>query len=701
MSQKLDWPTESAFNCYINKRIVYYLGGQEDPEPTFNNFFSELLQSTTLPQNYLFAPLITEINREIEKYTKQKFPITFVDKDKRRLQTPAGTPKQIQLLTWKKQRFDLPANPSYYHIPGSIINIINTATISMTMPLNKIPFQNFGAISPWEITDSEEEESSDQKINKQNLILENLEIKTPVNQTSKNQNNQNSNVINQHLPPVIVINLPPALPNAEQQQQPQLLPQQIQQQSQQQPMAYALIAKIKKFTTNRWNDDRALQSLAVKSQTFQEFKTAFLGYFNNNNSINRLANTFTTIKQGENEAVTTYLECFHRNLCQIQAIQTDYFIHPPMHTSNASSRPSSYTNHAQAVNLVMNGSFELDSKLKQFKNNSCFQNQLCPSSSPNQPWQQEMRVCHNCVPNSELSIQLSTISTDLPANNATANISTTCISTSNLLTTATDNISITTATNNLSDTHSSNTIKSHPKLEIGDSCLPTNLQFIQPAIRITTAEFRNWVYSKPKFPELFKSSKPKQKQSLINILPATVMKDESLVAIFPFKIEKLTETSLFSGAALEEKLIMAMYTDAKINSQFIKLILDSGSAGSIITKQLMNQLADGATKTFIDKINDFLIKINGITVPIKVLVIENMQELQFSQNGQHTQVPATCDHFKILNMPAPLIEFEEEKKKPTWKAYQISWADENHNELLPILFWDNNGKGKQKKIKLT
>ncbi|KAG9296031.1 hypothetical protein G9A89_011883 [Geosiphon pyriformis] len=33
-------------------------------------------------------------------------------------------------------------------------------------------------------------------------------------------------------------------------------------------------------------------------------------------------------QQGENEAVTTYLGCFHRNLHQIQAIQTDYFTAP-------------------------------------------------------------------------------------------------------------------------------------------------------------------------------------------------------------------------------------------------------------------------------------------------------------------------------------------------------------------------------------
>ncbi|KAG9303073.1 hypothetical protein G9A89_000077 [Geosiphon pyriformis] len=44
---------------------------------------------------------------------------------------------------------------------------------------------------------------------------------------------------------------------------------------------------------------------------------------------------------------------------------------------------------------------------------------------------------------------------------------------------------------------------------------------------------------------------------------------------------------------------------------------------------------------------------------------------------------------------APLIDFKEEKPKPTWKAYQVLWTDEEHNELLPILSWDDNGKGKQ------
>ncbi|KAG9299114.1 hypothetical protein G9A89_020427 [Geosiphon pyriformis] len=127
------WPTESAFNYYVNKKIVYYLENQGDLKSVFNNFFSELLQSTILLQNYLFASLIIEINREIEKYTKQKFPIIFTDKGKEKLQTPAGTPKQIQLLTWKKQKVNSPANLSYYHMLRSTINIISTVPMAYVL----------------------------------------------------------------------------------------------------------------------------------------------------------------------------------------------------------------------------------------------------------------------------------------------------------------------------------------------------------------------------------------------------------------------------------------------------------------------------------------------------------------------------------------------------------------------------------------
>ncbi|KAG9298271.1 hypothetical protein G9A89_002759 [Geosiphon pyriformis] len=128
-----------------------------------------------------------------------------------------------------------------------------------------------------------------------------------------------------------------------------------------------------------------------------------------------------------------------------------------------------------------------------------------------------------------------------------------------------------------------------------------------------------------------------QKQPLTsNIPPATISNDKSLAAIFPFKLEETTSILLFSGAALDTKLITAMYTDMKVDGHTIKLILDSRSAGSIITQQLIDQLGcqvdhavstriitvNRATKTLISKINDFSIKINGIIMPIKVLVME-------------------------------------------------------------------------------
>ncbi|KAG9298561.1 hypothetical protein G9A89_018920 [Geosiphon pyriformis] len=122
----------------------------------------------------------------------------------------------------------------------------------------------------------------------------------------------------------------------------------------------------------------------------------------------------------------------------------------------------------------------------------------------------------------------------------------------------------------------------------------------------------------------FDKSTPQTKS---NILPATITEDTTLAAIFPFDINNLNTHSLFSGAAInQDKPIMALYTDVRVGGIDIKLILDSGSAGSIITKQLIDQLnhqvdcattaqiitADGNTKTPIGEIDNFLFEINGI-----------------------------------------------------------------------------------------
>ncbi|KAG9301493.1 hypothetical protein G9A89_008345 [Geosiphon pyriformis] len=144
-------------------------------------------------------------------------------------------------------------------------------------------------------------------------------------------------------------------------------------------------------------------------------------------------------------------------------------------------------------------------------------------------------------------------------------------------------------------------------------------------------------------PEDTQTNKPESNQQPTiltnNISPAIVIEDKLLAVIFPFEIEEPTTTPWFSGVALKKKLITTMYTDAKADGHLIKLILDSGSAGSIITRQLMEQLncqvdhtsstkiitTDRATKTPIGEINNFPFKINGLITLIKVLVMEATQ----------------------------------------------------------------------------
>ncbi|KAG9288480.1 hypothetical protein G9A89_015686 [Geosiphon pyriformis] len=129
---------------------------------------------------------------------------------------------------------------------------------------------------------------------------------------------------------------------------------------------------------------------------------------------------------------------------------------------------------------------------------------------------------------------------------------------------------------------------------------------------------------------------------------------------------------LSNAVANEQKAITAMYTEAEVEGKPICLILNSGSAGSIITYQLIQQLkrnvdrpaqivivtADGMKKTPVGEIDNFLFTLDGITISVKVLVMDapqyqalvgndwlqkananlnwETQELTISYQGQHT-----------------------------------------------------------------
>ncbi|KAG9295315.1 hypothetical protein G9A89_021246 [Geosiphon pyriformis] len=204
-------------------------------------------------------------------------------------------------------------------------------------------------------------------------------------------------------------------------------------------------------------------------------------------------------------------------------------------------------NHAQAVNLVMNRSSELDSKLKQFSEsiNQKLKGYLHLVSHGSQKHVFAITVVNKAI-FELIAILIATndweINTEILI--ATTNLSTASISTSSLSTAATSNLS-TAAFNNLS------------------AAAPNNL--LVSTINPNTAPKLS--YNEIRKPEIQNCSK------------LEISND----AIFPFELKKLLTMPLFSGAALEEKPITAMYTNVKIDGHPIKLILDSGSAGSIIT----------------------------------------------------------------------------------------------------------------------
>ncbi|KAG9303993.1 hypothetical protein G9A89_005903 [Geosiphon pyriformis] len=148
---------------------------------------------------------------------------------KRKLQTPAVTPRKIQLPAWKKNRIEFPSNPFYHYTPGSAINISSTDTFpsTATSAFGRFPFQSrqrktellgpyseyfegfnsqsatlsglqlpppppdFGISDSWEAAESEkeEEESEDQEFTYQHPITENPEVETPNLQTQQQLEN--------------------------------------------------------------------------------------------------------------------------------------------------------------------------------------------------------------------------------------------------------------------------------------------------------------------------------------------------------------------------------------------------------------------------------------------------------------------------------------------------------------------------------
>ncbi|KAG9287837.1 hypothetical protein G9A89_017432 [Geosiphon pyriformis] len=186
-------------------------------------------------------------------------------------------------------------------------------------------------------------------------------------------------------------------------QQPQQLLQQQQQQQQQpniDPMVYAPIAKLEKFTSEE-NDAQVW--------------------------LNNVEKAIVANSWNDTRAIGLHSSIL-QHICPIHPVDLQAAITNTRDFKAAELK----ANHTQAINLVVNGSSELDFKLKQFSNSinqkleeylanncaiyqspqrhnnlgitNCPQNQSCSSSSSNQPWQQETRICHYCDKQEHLRI---------------------------------------------------------------------------------------------------------------------------------------------------------------------------------------------------------------------------------------------------------------------------------------------------------
>ncbi|KAG9307631.1 hypothetical protein G9A89_023196 [Geosiphon pyriformis] len=275
----------------------------------------------------------------------------------------------------------------------------------------------------------------------------------------------------------------------------------------------------------------------------------------------RLQNQFSIIKQKDHEAVTTYLGQFNPILCQILVIERDYYTmvqvlnqfikklrssilrsvrprHPTsLQDAVALARDFESTeqeaNHTQAVNLAINETSNIDAKITQLseKLTQKIEGFLARTTETYQPPQWRENNNNSRYPQQQ-SWRFD----------------------------------------------------------------PCNCYYCQKPGHIAPSYFslmedQSFDKSTPvKKGDIEQISQP-FKQTKSNILLATITEDTTLATIFPFDINNLNTHSLFSGAAInQDKPITALYTDARVREIDIKLILESRSAGSIITKQLMDQL---------------------------------------------------------------------------------------------------------------
>ncbi|KAG9285542.1 hypothetical protein G9A89_006530 [Geosiphon pyriformis] len=336
---------------------------------------------------------------------------------------------------------------------------------------------------------------------------------------------------------------------------------------------------------NKWNAARMLrtipyflketagewfENLTTPFNDWTAFKTAFLEQFTNNNTSITLQNRFRNIKQEPSKSkVENY---FANQQQQLQKYQT------PQRQNQNNSAPLSNNQSQNCHYYGISGHWKRDCRKS---------NQHYP---PPQQFYYPPPVPAYYLPKPQYQTIPTTTHTTLPINN--------------------------------------NRISSNNQLVSQNSTQPRpNHYYTQPSY-LTIPEEQNFHH--------------------IAFLEARIAKNANLSDIFPFEFEANKSPFLLSNvAANKQKAITVMYTEAEVEGKSIRLILDNGSARSIITYQLMQQLkrnvdqpaqtiivtADGMKKTPVGEIDNFPFTIDGITIPVKVLIMDAPQYQALIRNN--------------------------------------------------------------------
>ncbi|KAG9298047.1 hypothetical protein G9A89_008406 [Geosiphon pyriformis] len=177
---------------------------------------------------------------------------------------------------------------------------------------------------------------------------------------------------------------------------------------------------------------------------------------------------------------------------------------------------------------------------------------------------------------------------------------------------------------------------------------------------------------------------PKSNSFNNTILLAQIAQNANFSDIFSFEFEANKLLFLLSNAAVnEQKTITAMYTEAT----YYYLPINA------ITQSKLIVIADSMKKTPVKEINNFLFTIDGIIIPVKVLVMDVPQYQALVGNDWLLKANANLDwetqelkilyqgDYTIVSATSPVFEFKEKKEMPLTETYMAlgstsNWAEE-------------------------